>query len=42
MEESKKRGSYKIKETNRIKLMSFYKKVNDGKLDKLGKNKEEK
>lgn len=39
-EEKKKRGSYKVKALNRIKLMSYYEKVNKGKLDKLGEEKE--
>ena len=33
----KTRGNYKVKESSKIKLMSYYKKLNNGKLDKLGK-----
>jgi len=35
----KARGSYRVKESSKLKLMAYYKEVNNGKLDKLGKTK---
>jgi len=38
MEEKKKRGNYKVKALNKIKLMAYYKEINKGNPDKLGEN----